>query len=54
MNPVHLLLVKTLNELIKRYDNQESGINYTDVRDFENYIKSKVIDIIKCNKEINK
>ena len=46
---MEIILVKALNELIKNYNNKVEGINFTDVRDFENYIISKGIDIKKTN-----
>jgi len=54
MNIVHIVLVKALNELVSRYDNLEDGINYIDIRDFENYIISQGADIEIVNEFINK
>jgi len=50
---VEIELVKLFNKLVRKYNNKEGGINYTDIRDFEGYIKLKGIDLKKVNAIIN-
>ncbi|MES2287294.1 MAG: hypothetical protein V4547_16500 [Bacteroidota bacterium] len=54
MNQVHVILVKALNEMISGYNNKVEGINFTDVRDFESYIRNQGVNIEEVNKFINK
>jgi len=53
MNPVHVTLVKTLNDLVSRYNNNEKGINYIDLRNLDEYIVSQGIVIKEVNQFIN-
>lgn len=53
MNQTHLILVKALNELIEQYNNKAEGINFIDVRNFENYIVAQGIIIAEVNEFLN-
>lgn len=53
MNPAHVTLVKTLNDLVKRYNNKEEGINFLDLRNLENYIESQGIVLRDVNHFLN-
>jgi hypothetical protein len=50
MSPVGIQLVKTLDSLISIYNNNRSEINYTDLRNLQNYIEEQgfVIDEVRA------
>jgi len=52
MNIVAITLVKSLRKLISQYNDKVPGINFVDVRNFENYIREQGFDIPAVNKFI--
>ena len=43
-----------LNNMVKRYNSLEQGLNFTEVRDFENYLTvDQKINLERVNKLIN-
>jgi hypothetical protein len=47
-------LVKVLNGMVKRYNSLEIGLNFTELRDFENYLTvDQKINLERVNKLIN-
>ncbi len=50
INTAHLILVKAFNEMLEKYNDRIEGINYIDIRDFQDYIESQNINIEEFNK----
>jgi len=49
-NPVHQILIEAFEKMVDQYNNKIEGINYIDLRDFQDYIESQNIDIEEFNK----
>ena len=45
INPVHEILLEAFNKLVDQYNNKVEGINYIDVRNFQEYLEGQKIDI---------
>jgi len=53
MNIVHITLVKALNELIAKYNDKVEGVNFVDIRNFEQYILSQGVNLEEVNAFLN-
>jgi hypothetical protein len=53
MKVQHIILVKALNQLIDLYNIETLNLNFTEVRDFQNFIEAQGVDIEAVNNFIN-